>query len=271
MFKPANNSIRLWSATKSPPESADLNLHRFKILVLIIACDNPKYYVDMQAMWMSNMRSHSAFDVWFVKSKPASMWISDTDLKDTDLLGLDTDLLEFDEASRTVFVKQDETYIPGILNKTIVAMDYFFNKYSDYTHVWRTNLSSVLDFDGFLQFLWSDVGRRCAYAGFSGQNGSVSFASGAGFLLIREAALFLVANHSLVLSWDQIDDVAIGRLLCPVFGLTHIDRLWIKNLDDPVRDAILEKGVFQFRCETHNHSNTLIFMQKVFNVIRDFS
>jgi hypothetical protein len=245
----------------------------FKILVLIIACDNPKHYVDMQAMWMSNMRSHSAFDVWFVKSKPASMWILDTDLLglDTDLLGLDTDLLELDEASRTVFVKQDETYIPGILNKTIVAMDYFFNKYSDYTHVWRTNLSSVLDFDGFLQFLWSDVGRRCAYAGFSGQNGSVSFASGAGFLLIREAALFLVANHSLVLSWDQIDDVAIGRLLCPVFGLTHIDRLWVKNLDDPVRDAILEKGVFQFRCETHNHSNTLIFMQNVFNVIRDFA
>jgi hypothetical protein len=249
MFKPANNSIR----------TADLNLHRFKILVLIIACDNPKHYVDMQAMWMSNMRSHSAFDVWFVKSKPASMWI------------LDTDLLELDEASRTVFVKQDETYIPGILNKTIVAMDYFFNKYSDYTHVWRTNLSSVLDFDGFLQFLWSDVGRRCAYAGFSGQNGSVSFASGAGFLLIREAALFLVANHSLVLSWDQIDDVAIGRILCPVFGLTHIDRLWVKNLDEPIRDAILEKGIFQFRCETYNHSNTLIFMQKVFNVIRDFS
>jgi hypothetical protein len=84
--------------------------------------------------------------------------------------------------------------------------------------------------------------------------------------MIREAALYLVANHSLVLSWDIIDDVAIGRLLYPVFGLTHIERLWVKSVDDPIREVILN-GIFHFRCNTHDHTNTLPLMRKVRDVI----
>jgi hypothetical protein len=167
--------------------------------------------------------------------------------------------------SHTFFVKQDETYIPGILNKTIVALNYFLSRH-EYTHIWRTNLSSILDFDGLRLFLSSDVGRRCSYAGFCGDG----FASGAGFLMIREAALYLVQNRDLVLSWDIIDDVAIGRLLCPIFGLTHIDRLWVKSVDDPILNCLLD-GIFHFRCESHNHINTTTLMKKVCDVIDSVS
>jgi hypothetical protein len=143
----------------------------------------------------------------------------------------------------------------------VVALEYFLGRH-EYTHVWRTNLSSVLDFDGLRLFLLSDFGRRCSYAGFCGDG----FASGAGFLMIREAALYLVANHSRVLLWDTIDDVSIGRLLLPVFGLTHIERLWVKSVDDPIRDFLLD-GIFHFRCESSGHINTVPLMKKVCEVI----
>lgn len=229
-----------------------------KILVLVIASDHTQQYIDMQAVWRARI-SPADFDVWFVKSMSADMWIwsSDSDLKsdsDCNNIGICVD-------SRTIFVKQDETFIPGILNKTVVALEYFLARY-EYTHVWRTNLSSVLDFDGLRLFLLSDAGRRCSYAGFCGDG----FASGAGFLMIREAALYLVANHSRVLSWDTIDDVSIGRLLCPVFGLTHIERLWVKSVDDPIRDFLLD-GIFHFRCESSGHTNTVPLMKKVCDVI----
>jgi hypothetical protein len=244
-----------------------------KILVLVIASDHTQQYIDMQAVWRSQIKKCS-FDVWFVKSMSENMWIWDDDFDalSSCALGIDdaSSSVGIDDASRTIFIKQDETYIPGILNKTIVAINYFMNKYPEYTHIWRTNLSSVIDFDGMLQFIQSDIGRRCSYAGFKGIN-DFTFASGAGFLMIREAALYLVKNHSLVLSWDLIDDVAIGRLLCPIFGLTHIERLWIKIVDEPIRDAILDKGIFHFRCETHNHSNTVSLMQNVCDVINSIN
>lgn len=260
-----------------------------KILVLVIASDQKQQYIDMQAIWRSLATKHatlsSVFDVWLVKSMSAEQWIWDDDNGSSSAYGSsngsssangsasayasvgDGSAIAYalDEDSHTFFVKQDETYIPGILNKTIIALDYFLNIY-EYTHVWRTNLSSILDFDGLRLFLSSDVGRRCSYAGFCGDG----FASGAGFLMIREAALYLVQNKSLVLSWDIIDDVAIGRLLCPIFGLTHIDRLWVKSVDDPILDCLLD-GIFHFRCESHNHINTTTLMKKVCDVIDSVS
>ena len=220
-----------------------------KILVLVIASDHTQQYIDMQAVWRARI-SPADFDVWFVKSMSADMWIWSSDNN----IGICED-------SRTIFVKQDETFIPGILNKTVVALEYFLGRH-EYTHVWRTNLSSVLDFDGLRLFLLSDAGRRCSYAGFCGDG----FASGAGFLMIREAALYLVANHSRVLSWDTIDDVSIGRLLSPVFGLTQIERLWVKSVDDPIRDVLLD-GIFHFRCESSGHISTVPLMRKVCEVI----
>ena len=236
-----------------------------KILVLVIASDQTQQYIDMQALWRARIPP-ADFDVWFVKSMSADMWIwslesdckSDCDCKKSVRT---TDNIGICEDSRTIFVKQDETFIPGILNKTVVALEYFLGRH-EYTHVWRTNLSSVLDFDGLRLFLLSDAGRRCSYAGFCGDG----FASGAGFLMIREAALYLVANHSRVLSWDTIDDVSIGRLLSPVFGLTHIERLWVKSADDPIRDVLLD-GIFHFRCESSGHISTVPLMRKVCEVI----
>ena len=78
----------------------------------------------------------------------------------------------------------------------------------------------------------------------------------------RDVALYLVENKDL-LRWDLIDDVAIGALLEPRFGLVPIDRCWVQTGSEDISDLVVAKGVFHFRCESYQHLRTVEFMQYV--------
>jgi hypothetical protein len=258
-------------------------------------------------------------DVWFVKAKPARLWVGDI-ANDGPL----SDTVEFDRDAMTIYVKGEETYIPGILNKTIEAIRAIG---LDYDFVWRTNLSSVLDFDGLIRYCNGVVEQREAhqhskhsvsshkvlqhrevlyesnkevlyesnkkvlyesnkkvlyesnkkvlYAGYIGLapieaefDSHIRFASGSGFLLAREAVEYLLdkvkptAYKESLLRRDLIDDVAIGALLEPQFGIVHLDRCRMKTGDENI-SRMVELGIFHFRCETYQHERTVEFMNKV--------
>ena len=307
---------------------------------MVIASDSPAHYLEMQKVWTKWTykqvnSSAQVFDVWFVKAKPERLWIGDI-VNDGPL----SDIIEIDNDAMTIFVKGDETYIPGILNKTIEAIRYFgkgafpegafpegafpkgaFPKGAfpegalpegalpkgasfdgkgalpkgalpegalpegtlpkgasfdgkgalpkGFDYIWRTNLSSILDFDGLLRYI--DSGVSGCYSGYIGEATSdrctsgrctsdrctsdtcIRFASGSGFLLNRCAIDYLIENEHL-LRRDLIDDVAIGALLEPRFGLTHIDRCWVDE------SLVFPDNVFHFRCETYQHLRTIEFM-----------
>jgi len=231
---------------------------------------------------LSNCLSRRDIDIWFVKAKPERLWVGDI-ANDGPL----SDTVEFDRDAMTIYVKGEETYIPGILNKTVEAIRAIG---LEYDFVWRTNLSSVLDFDGLLRYcrclnplpLGGPVASlkdgpvasqnlRCVfYAGYTGLadvatnkdiDSNIRFASGSGFLLSREAVQYLIENEAL-LRRDLIDDVAIGALLEPRFGIVHLDRCRIKTGEENVV-SVVSCGVFHFRCETYCHERTVEFMNKV--------
>jgi hypothetical protein len=196
------------------------------------------------------------------------------------------DRFELDIANKTLYVRGDECLIPGILHKTVEALSFFLHHWT-FTNgkegskgnyvpfVWRTNLSSVLDFAGLQKYLLSLDKPNNFYGGYIGKalsdnhnaydvkggslgerSSPIFFASGAGFLMSRDVALYLVENKDL-LRWDLIDDVAIGALLEPRFGLVPIDRCWVQTGSEDI------KGVFHFRCESYQHLRTVEFMQYV--------
>ena len=186
------------------------------------------------------------------------------------------DRFELDVANKTLYVRGDECLIPGILHKTVEALSFFLRELRSlraplclrpdgcmippYDYVWRTNLSSVLDFEGLERFILSLNKPNGLYAGYIGlgslNNGSSTFfASGAGFLMSRDVAMYLVSNRD-YLRWDIIDDVAIGALLEPQFGLMHLERCWVQS-----EHIGAEKDVFHFRCESYQHLRTVEFMR----------
>ena len=214
---------------------------------------------------LSKCLSRRDIDVWFVKAKPERLWIGDI-AND----GPFSDTVEFDRDAMTIYVKGEETFIPGILNKTVEAIRAIG---LEYDFVWRTNLSSVLDFDGLLRYcrVQTSQNLRCVfYAGYTGLadvttnkdiDSNIRFASGSGFLLSREAVQYLIDNDGL-LRRDLIDDVAIGALLEPRFGIVHLDRCRIKTGEENVV-SVVSCGVFHFRCETYCHERTVEFMNMV--------
>ena len=112
--------------------------------------------------------------------------------------------------------------------------------------------------------------KKVFYAGYTGLadvttnkdiDSNIRFASGSGFLLSREAVQYLIDNDGL-LRRDLIDDVAIGALLEPRFGIVHLDRCRIKTGEENVV-SVVSCGVFHFRCETYKHERTVEFMNIV--------
>ena len=176
------------------------------------------------------------------------------------------DRFELDIANKTLFIRGDECLIPGILHKTVEALSFFLRERSSliippYNFIWRTNLSSVLDFEGLQRYLGT-INSSGFYGGYVGKALSVGenifFASGAGFLMSRDVAEYLVLNKD-SLRWDLIDDVAIGALLEPRYGIVPIERCWIQSGEEVVG----ANGVFHYRCESYQHLRTVEFMQYV--------
>jgi hypothetical protein len=173
------------------------------------------------------------------------------------------DRFELDIANKTLFIRGDECLIPGILHKTVEALSFFLSVDPSIEFVWRTNLSSVLDFEGLQRYL-EIINSSGVYGGYIGlgslNNGSSTFfASGAGFLMSRDVAKYLVENKQF-LRWDLIDDVAIGALLEPKFSIVPIDRCWVQTGSEDISET---KGVFHYRCESYQHLRTVEFMQYV--------
>ena len=73
----------------------------------------------------------------------------------------------------------------------------------------------------------------------------------------RDVAEYLVLNKDL-LRWDLIDDVAIGALLEPRYGIVPIERCWIQSGEE-----VVGSDVFHYRCESYQHLRTVEFMQYV--------
>ena len=240
------------------------------LVLVIVSFDKPVYY-DMLQVWRERVCSRS--DVWFIQCKPASEWIGDVinDILDTSL----KDRFELDIANKTLFIRGDECLIPGILHKTVEALSFFLLEEGSNSRqaaplgmsaavpfIWRTNLSSVRDFAGLQRYLGT-MNSSGFYGGYIGlgslNNGSSTFfASGAGFLMSRDVAEYLVLNKQF-LRWDLIDDVAIGALLEPKFSIVPIERCWIQSGEEVVGSD----GVFHYRCESYQHLRTVEFMQYV--------
>jgi hypothetical protein len=244
-------------------------------------------------------------DVWFIQCKSDAEWIGDivNDLRERSSLRAQPDgcknppfldelhsqsqslgsqslgsqslcdRFELDIANKTLFIRGDECLIPGILHKTVEALSYFLRERSSliippYNFVWRTNLSSVLDFEGLQRYLGT-INLSGFYGGYVGKTvgkalseatlcKDIWFASGAGFLMSRDVAEYLVLNKD-SLRWDLIDDVAIGALLEPRYGIVPIERCWIQSGEEMVGG----NGVFHYRCESYQHLRTVEFMQYV--------
>ncbi|MDE3056280.1 MAG: hypothetical protein KGI80_06315 [Verrucomicrobiota bacterium] len=220
------------------------NFPDLKVLVLIIASDDIPAYVEDQKIWQTYMHKDPAhIEAYFLKNR--SDLVADVQI--------DGD---------TIWVKGEENLKPGILNKTIAAMEFLLPKIqTTFTHVLRTNLSSFFCFSRLLEFLETCPPYRLYTSGgsFPGHYSNLQkeyfgLGSGCGFLLSPDLVALLVEHKKdLALTSSTVnDDVCIGLFLREKLGVTcmetrRMDFWTAQDLTQPIPSTI-----FHFRIKHPN-------------------
>jgi len=223
-----------------------------KLVILILANDNYAY-IQMQELWRKYMNTHKNIKSYFVKYD--SMLQSDIAL-----------------INDTIFIKGNESYIPGCLDKTIKSIEFLL-KNIEFDFVFRTNLSSVVN----LNKLYSLLNNNIKYGGVIGYTDNESFqthtndrqqfVSGSGILISKDICNLIINNKSM-LKYYVIDDVSLGELLQTLnINFTHLERYDVSNYNyEFVNDIIVNHH--HFRCKVNEDSEkTVELMQKIINIL----
>jgi hypothetical protein len=210
-----------------------------KIIVLIIASDT-YYYNNMKEVWKTYMNIHPNFKTFFICNNP----------------DISEDIIV---EEKTIYVKDYESYIPGILNKTISSFEYCLNNF-EFDYIYRTNLSSFIDFYKAYNYLEKN---QFDYGGCGiGFDEQTYFASGCGFILSKKGIKTLLDNKNL-LNYNIFDDVAIGELLTRYYCITSLPREDIEDIND--KRLYNDENTFHYRCKCNFFDNTII----IFNKLKD--
>ena len=174
-----------------------------------------------------------------------------------------------DEQTATLYQYGVETVIPGILEKTRGAIEYFCET-TDFDYFYRTNLSSVFDFDTMLEYLENNP---TEYGGrLENAFDQYQFASGSGYVLSRSSCnIFLNHFDEMLSDTTLFDDVAVGKIMQKYVNMTFIPRVNFAYTDDPDILNILEndfKEIYHYRCLSDGeHTKTVFYMQKIYKKI----
>lgn len=171
--------------------------------------------------------------------------------------------IECDPEITSVVCEDDTIYVPGfdgfglpIIKKTIEAMRYVSENY-DYDFIYRTNISSFLILDRFVNFV-DKLPRSGIYNGVIGNHEGQLFVSGAGFLLSKDNVRLLISGKKELLTecldYVDYDDVAIGKF----FQLHNIHPTTSHRIDiiDFLKDISklnnIPNDIYHFRIKNNN-------------------
>lgn len=208
--------------------------HVYKMVFVVIASPS-KQYNAMKEILMKFMNSYDNIKTFFIYGKvdKSTVFTSDNDL---------------------YFDNVKESLRPGILDKTVLALKHIDEHYK-YEYIMRTNLSSFFVMDRLMSYVDTLPKDKCL-TGVIYNNWPRPFTSGAGTIMSADVARYLYQNAKGLIR-SHPDDVAMGYLLVPVFGIHIPCDKWRFDYDEhnPVKlddDSIIPDDYFHFRLKNRN-------------------
>lgn len=132
-------------------------------------------------------------------------------------------------------IKGHESYIPGILEKTIKSFDYFKNDLHKYDYIVRSNISTIIRFDVLSEDLKiNPVDYGCSLCFGLENTETKTFSSGTSIILSSKVVKNIVQNKKMI-DMNIIDDVSIGN-----FVLNNIPNVKLK----PVLNSFENNGFY---------------------------
>lgn len=199
-----------------------------KTLILIIATDDKPAYRELQKIWEAYMNIDPVhFDAYFIRA--------DQKLSTPYVI-----------KKNEITVKTQDGFAPGILNKSILAIDAMGSRIDDYDYVIRTNLSSFYYYPNLLAFLQKLPRTKCYCGvnlfqtqalGLPPELPVVPFITGAGIIMSTDMAKLLAKNHAQLEKYkaELPDDVFIGLF----FERQGVPMMPAQRWDYPTREGWL--------------------------------
>ena len=224
----------------------------YKFVFLIIDSDGEACYDINRQIIRSFMHSFSDIKTLFVRFQPDQ----------TDLIQLEGD---------TLFCRGTESFIPGVLQKTLIAMDYCLANLT-FDFLIRTNLSTFWDFKRLVELYTSLQRSNCVWA-LVGNYQGIRYPSGDGIVCSRDV-IQTILDHKTELKLDTHDDVAFGILL----NTLHIPFLDGKRCDytedrthaitrDTVHQEVTTGAYCRYRVKGWNRQYDNRIFQYLYNAI----
>ena len=220
--------------------------------MLILASDNVQHYIDSQNLFKKYMNNHPNIKSLFCKCNP----------------NLEQDFI-FDQDNNTLYVKYQESYIPGILYKTIKSFDYICKNF-EFDYIFKTNMSSVIDLDKMYTYISNnklqygdELIETLSDSGVLENANGIKFSSEYGFFISKNTCILLMNNE--IIPYNSIDDAAIEYTINKLVEITEI----------PLTDIILnnpellkpynefDKNIFHFRCRQETNDSETVVAQKI--------
>ena len=184
-----------------------------KVINLILYSPSPEY--DQMKEILSTYLSKAGIEHYFycyVKTLPGDEEVEHW-----------RDSKDFAIVDNMLYIRGEESFLPGVLNKTIEALQVVQDK--EYDYVIRTNVSSIVDFELFLPYLTAgkyDYAGPIYYTGCyvdvpSGTTPEKHaiykehhFIGGLCLVLSKKAIKMLVEDAEVLRAFGVVDDLAIG-------------------------------------------------------------
>jgi len=199
---------------------------------------------------------------------------------------------DFDLKGDILYVKGDESFIPGILKKTISAFEYFKDEIAKYKYIVRSNISTIIRFDLLEKDLRKNaVGYGCALCWNMEYNkrkqdlpkNTIIFSSGTAIIFSQDVIMNIINNKDKI-DMGKIDDASIGEFvqnempeveMQPVLkNTTNYGFHFVPNLDEDkekIKGLIKDNKIIFFRNHNGNRELDANQMRIIIEVLNEGS
>ena len=227
----------------------------YRLIILIIDSDNEPCYVKNREILRKYIHSYPSIQSFFVRASPDQ----------EDPVRLEGDVL---------FWKGTESFYPGILNKTLAAMEYCEKTYT-FDYILRTNLSSFWHLPRLLEVVDQLPKTNCVFSpycrGYYILNTYVDFPSGCGFISSKDVIQQFISRRDLFLD-TVVDDVSFGvccaRLQIPYTESVKYDFCTDNSIitQDMVH-TIVSNGYYHYRVKDRTRAYDNQVFEFLYNAI----
>jgi hypothetical protein len=199
--------------------------------------------------------------------------------------------LDYKLVDDLLLIKGEETYVPGILDKTIKTFEYFINNIDEYAYIVRSDISTIINFD-LLSNKLSSYFNKSIYTGglleklnwYDYQGGIINnkyfgtnFIQGTCIIFTPNIIKFIINNKNL-LDYSIVDDVALAILLknytnIEPFSICDYNEYYMTpNINDDInllKHIINNNNIIVYRNKNKDRNIDVSQMNMIVNILNN--